>query len=114
MEKNVPIAHMKPEQFRKYALEQRRELLKVAPVFQCTCCREWRDRPDAKDAYIWEPRPGPFAHMTMKGVPIYVLCRECAEKDPDVIYRQVAQAFVAVGLFGDEPTEEGKTLLGTT
>ena len=112
MDRTKPLAHMTPEEFRRTMLEQRRELLRTAPVFQCTCCREHKDRPEAEDAHIWEARPGPLAKHPMKGVPIYVLCRECAEKDPDVVYQRVAQAFIAAGLFGAQPTEEGRQLLG--
>jgi hypothetical protein len=114
MDKATPLAHMKPHEYRRVILEQAKETLRIAPTFHCMACRTWKDRPDAGGAFIWEPRPGPLAHLPMKGVPIYNLCRECTEKNPDVVYRSVAQGFIAAGLFGDEPTEEGKQLLGGT
>ena len=112
MDKDTPIAHMTPAQFREHALEQAKETLRIAPVFRCMACREHKDRPEAAGAFIWEPKPGPLAKLKMKGVPIYNLCRECKERDPKVVYHQVAKGFMEAGLFGDVPTEEGKQLLG--
>lgn len=114
VDKDTPLSHLKPEEFRRVMLDQAKETLRTAPTFQCMCCREWKDRPDAGGAFIWEPRPGPLYNLPMKGVPIYRLCLECKEKSPDHVYLQVAKGFIAAGLFGDAPTEEGKQLLGTT
>lgn len=112
VEKGKPLWAMTPAEFRRTALEGKREELRTAGVFQCQCCREIKDRKDAEDAHIWQPRPGPLAELPMKGVPIYVLCLACKDKDPDFIYYQVGQGFIEAGLFGGEPTEEGKRLLG--
>ena len=113
MDKKTPLAHMTPAQFRKNQLDAKKEQLRVAPTFMCACCHQWKDRPEADNAYIWEPRQGPLAKLKMKGVPIYVLCAQCkSDKSPDVIYQIVAKDFIDAGLFGDVPTEEGKQLLG--
>lgn len=112
MDKATPLAHMTPAQFRKNQYEAAKEKLQTAQVFQCTCCKEWKDRPELGGVYVWEPRPGPLFKLQQKGVPIYQLCLECKAKGPDVIYQAVTRAFIACGLFGDEPTEEGKQLLG--
>lgn len=112
MDRTKNPAQMTPREFRQFVLDGRREALRTAPTFQCTACRMWKDRKDAEDAHVWKVRPGPLADKPLKGVPTYVLCQECADKDPDIVYRRVTASFVEAGLFGDTPTEVGKSLLG--